>query len=371
MIRSLFLVLIAYRAYVYFFLFLAVLGFPELFSLGNYHANVFFEPRNNLSFLKTWDAQHYLQLAREGYEDQTHSAGFFPLWPKLIGFFYQLGFDELLISLCLVNVFSVAFILFFFLLCKKDFGEKIAFRSTLIFLAVPSAVFTFFPYSESLFMFLVMLLFFGIRQRKIGLAVLAACLIPMTRAIGVFIFLPIFYEVFWGNTKKSFKKSDRYFLILAPFLGVLFYFLWIFIETGNPIASFEAQAFYSAKRSILNFFNFKLHLMNLFDVRSFHEMQYSFFDRALFLGLLASLPAIWKLNRTYFMYSLALGVFPPLMGSFMSYSRYQFLVFPLWILLGKVFSEKSRELWFYLFLAAAFSMQIAFLLMHSNNHWVG
>ena len=104
--------------------------------------------------LATWDAQHYLFLATEGYQAGQRSITFFPLFPWLIRLTAALpGIGPLAAALLVANALSVAAIVLLHKLIEQR-HPGIAADSVLLLLAFPGALFFHFPYTESLFLFL-------------------------------------------------------------------------------------------------------------------------------------------------------------------------------------------------------------------------
>ena len=77
----------------------------------------------------------------------------------------------------------------------------------------------------------------------------------------------------------------------------------------------------------------------------------------------------WKISRTYFVYALFTGLVPAMTFSFMSYTRYLVVVFPLFIVTAKLFANLEREYWLRFAVAVLFPLQVAFLLHHFNYLW--
>src|SRR5690242_7013522 len=66
---------------------LSILLLPPLFDFAAYYHNFHWpehEPPTLLTRLATWDAQHYLFIACNGYVRGSPSAAFCPLWPMLV-----------------------------------------------------------------------------------------------------------------------------------------------------------------------------------------------------------------------------------------------------------------------------------------------
>lgn len=352
---------------------------PSLFRKQAYRENFHWPPgaRPTVeSHFKTWDGQHYLFLAEFGYKKGMPSTAFYPLWPLLVRIgALPLGGNFLLSALLLGNLFSLLGFLFLHAIVKSDHGERIADASTLLLLVFPGSLFLLFPYTESLFLFLGVLFFYFLRRENLWAAGIVAFLLPLTRAVGVFIALPFAYELFLRyrrekNRPLSLNLRDLGLLSLPAF-GWATYFLVLYLTTGNAFEGFGAQDGYIAKRSVANLVDLKLLLTNFLDVGSLHGFLDSAIDRFWFVLLLAVLYPIWRLDRGYFFFCLGTGILPAMTGSFLSYTRFFLLVFPVFIVLGKLLAnEKARGLkW--ASLALLFTLQLLFLLRHSNNFWVG
>ena len=161
----------------------------------------------------TWDTAHYLYLSEVGYSAGVPSCAFYPLWPLLIrAFAVCTGGNHLVSGLILANLFSLAgWWLFYFLVCKR-FGARAATFGLLFLLVFPGSLFFQFPYSESLFFLLLMLLWLGLETDCSFVLLGSAFLLPMTRAIGVFCLVPIawhFLRTPCASLYKSWRKPSQ------------------------------------------------------------------------------------------------------------------------------------------------------------------
>ena len=112
------------------------------------------QPPTQATRLSTWDAQHYLFLATEGYHAGQRSITFFPLFPWLIRLTAALpGIGPLAAALLVANALSIAAILLLHRFLEQRHPGAGA-DSVLLLLAFPGALFFHFPYTESLFLFL-------------------------------------------------------------------------------------------------------------------------------------------------------------------------------------------------------------------------
>ena len=148
------------------------------------------------SHLGTWDSAHYLYLSEVGYSPGVASCAFYPLWPVLIRCFsVVIGGSHLLAGLVLSNVFSLAALVIFFRLVGKRLGWPVAKLSLLLILAFPGSLFFHFIYTESLFFLLVMVVCDGLERRRYRAVWVAAFLLPLTRAVGVFCIFPLLWHL--------------------------------------------------------------------------------------------------------------------------------------------------------------------------------
>jgi len=329
------------------------------------------EKFNVFSGFKTWDGQHYLSIAENGYPSGvTSNTAFYPLYPALIrgiGFFF-LG-NTLLSGILISNIFSILAIIYFYLFVKKMYDDKIAFTASILMISFITFFYTSVVYSEALFILLVIAFFYYFYEKKFYTCLLLSILIPLARPTGILVILPVIAYLFlerWNN--KNVKETKSSFLILGFISGFLIYLGVMNYFTGSFFSGFYAQNLFIANNS----------LSNLIDpvswvYKNFINIQYTFngfttsiLNRIIFGFYLVLLYYIYKnLDTTLFVYSLALGLIPALTGNFMSYSRFILVVFPIFIVLALKFQKNS-----YLLIIPFFGIQILLLISHSLNYWV-
>jgi hypothetical protein len=115
-----------------------------------------------------------------------------------------------------------------YLLTREELSDDTA-RAAVLFTAVfPTAFFFFAPYSESLFLLLALLTFWGARRRRWVLAAVAGALAALTRNVGVLLALPLAVEAFhqWRERPRLGGRPLAGFVAAAgPLLGAGAY-LW-------------------------------------------------------------------------------------------------------------------------------------------------
>lgn len=212
--------------------FLCPVLFPALFTTTS-----------GTRMFQTWDAGAYFDIAHGGYSSRELCA-FYPLWPACIRVgSWCLGGRALMAGYVLANLFSLgALLLFYRLVCEKE-GPETAYRSTLLLLLFPGAMFFFVPYSESLFFLLLMACLLCIHHRAYAGAAVAATLLPLTRATGIFVLPLIAWAVFQNRASLR-----TYAICIGPIAGYATYFGIMWRCTGNAATGFQAQQEYLPSR---------------------------------------------------------------------------------------------------------------------------
>lgn len=352
----------------------------------------------------TWDASHYLKLSDVGYIPGAPSNAFYPLWPMLIraaGAFFPA--DALLRALLLANLLSIAAGVLMMRAAPASLplapqGSRVWLWSVVLLFSFPGSLFYQFPYTESLFLLLLLGCFIACRQGKALLASACAFALPLTRPVGVFVVAPLVVEVclpfvgpalmcrsqslgrlgqrisgFFGCNQTAeaapsrMRPASAAFLTLSPLFGWLAYFAFMRSAAGNPFEGFEAQKFWG-----VNSVSHLLHPLRTFETfcnpSAWHDYEGSVLDRLVFVFVLGTLPLVWRCDRRLAVWTVAIGILPGILSTFVSYTRYSSVAFPVFIALALHF-QKSR---FRYVLLTAFTVLHGFLLWrHINLRWAG
>lgn len=340
----------------------------------------------------TWDAAHYLVLGESGYFKGLRSCAFYPLWPMMIRLGSQAtGASPLMVGMVLANILSLAGWTLFWSLSRHRFGTMAATWALVFLVVFPGSVFYQFVYTEPLFLLLLMGLWWGLETRHLRLAGLTALLLPMTRAVGVFALLPILWHALmharngaldrcgWLRAERERVRlrggmtvtgTEIAGLVAAPFLGWAVYFGLMTVWTGNPFEGFDAQTHWRA-HSIANLFNPLKFVLGFLDATTWHEFRGSLLDRCGFLMLVCCLPVLWRLGKDLVIWTCVLGVVPAMSGTFISFIRFESVVFPVFIALGaRAAGSDWRRVWGLLASGMAL-VHLALLWRFVNHGWAG
>jgi hypothetical protein len=174
-----------------------------------------------------WDAVWYQRIVDQGYSASDGTAQFHPLYPWLASSISSVGAHPLLGLLLVSSLSCLGFLYVFYRLVQMECLEADAAFSTVIMLLAPSAFVLFAPYPESLFLLCGASCFYLARKRRWWLAAFTGSLATLTRQQGIFLFVPLVYEL-WdasGKTWLGVKASWHKLLALALIPGS--YILWI------------------------------------------------------------------------------------------------------------------------------------------------
>jgi hypothetical protein len=192
---------------LFFYYFLAVFIFFAL-----YFFDVFSTLPDRENLLK-WDAAWYLSIKEGGYAYYWYMASnsaFFPLF----SYFWKLthlnglGISFVNLLLFIAGAYYIA----------RQFSFNLA--QVLVFVSIPSGIFFFLPYTESLFFFFSALFLVGLHTRNTKLIIIGLLFCSLTRATVMF-FIPsiILMELFC--CEKIFDKKALKNILLYSAVGLL------------------------------------------------------------------------------------------------------------------------------------------------------
>lgn len=334
-------------------------------------SNLAVRPWSSWLSFGTWDARHYTYLVELGYRDFVPSAAFYPLLPWLTFIVTWFGPNALLAGYIVSNAASVAAIILFYKLVANWWDDEVAFYASLLLMLFPTGFYLNLMYSESLFLALVLAVFYLWDKKRPLLAALGAFFASLARPLGVLLIIPLLSELprlLLTKYRKDTLLLAPLFIALGALAGFSFYLLFMAFSTGSPWTGFAAQEFFLAKNNLLNLFHpwqwLQANFLNI-DLE-LHGFINSIIDRIVFGLYLISLYFIYRLKQPrLFWYSVVMGVVPALSGIMMAYTRYVLMVFPIFIVLALW----NRRNILYIALPS-YALQILLLIMHALNFWV-
>lgn len=355
-----------------------------------------------------FDGVHYLVIASEGYSFALSQA-FFPLFPLIIRYTNWIVSNYLITGLLVSHLFFIASLAFFYKLIRLDYSEATARRAIIFLCFFPTSFYFLSVYTESLFLFLVVLFFYWLRTGHFAKAGMIGIAITLTKIIGIFIVPVMLYEIWKGmktgeheniKTLKQMKEKSHavnqfsifnfrlaqkflstnyqllttYLWALVPALGLLGYMVYLNQRFDDPFLFAHVQSAFGAGREtdrlVLLYQVFWRYLKMIATVSWSTTMYYTV---VLEFGMtLASLGLIvWGfikgVRTSYLLFSILALILPTLTGTFSSMPRYILAAFPIFIILG--FIEKP---WLQnLVLAINTVLLIVSTVFFTRGYWIG
>ena len=302
---------------------------------------------NLLNALGQEDAQWYLKIAVDGYPKakgidllQNHTMGnltyaFFPLYPLLLwtsNIFLQ---NIELTAFVLANLLMIANFASLYYVISKLYGSNTALKTIFMLFAFPFSIFYRSYFTEGLFLFfLIWFSYFLIKKKFLAAGILEGLLI-VTRPSGFFILFPLLYFLLKSRKKVKIKK-----IIISIALSLIPVSIWLylnFVQTGNLLHFYEVQRSWSSEST------FHLHLSdNVKQIENFFILPFHSFHASqvevvtVISGLIILMFSRKKILPELWWISVFLFALPLIIKDTMAFSRYQIVVFPLFLYLSLV-----------------------------------
>ena len=215
--------------------------------------------RQSPDFL-AWDGVWYTRIANQGYSynpQRNSSVAFFPAYPVLSSLVSGVTRLPVEISLLLVSNGSLIlalFVLLRYLRLRFPEGPRRAWHYSLASAAFfPTTFYWRMAYTESLFLLLALVVFYGVERgwRPLYVALWIG-LASATRLTGVALFVPLVYEV-WR--KNGLRPALKKLAVLAPvsIWGLALYIAYQAWEFGEPMAFRQTQVHWQERDMPDNF----------------------------------------------------------------------------------------------------------------------
>lgn len=198
-----------------------------------------------------FDGLHYLEIAKEGYSfdpARRSTVAFFPAYPLITRMItVATGWNAALSLLIVSNAMLLASFIFYaaYLRCRSPALDPRSQRLALLLFAFwPAAFFCRMSYSESTFLFFVLLFLCGVaRSWPIFLVALLAGAATAARPVGLAVTAAFFYQLLTDQSRGSPERRVMLAVVLSPAAcwGLLAYMGYQWAEFGDPLAFAQAQ----------------------------------------------------------------------------------------------------------------------------------
>ncbi|MBU0619007.1 hypothetical protein KKD62_02100 [Patescibacteria group bacterium] len=327
-----------------------------------------------------FDGVHYLTIVQQGYLNTGFIQAFFPLYPLGVRYLTAIWQNYLVSGLLLSHLCFLAALAVFYKLLRLDYSANTSFKSLVFLICFPTSFYFAAFYSESLFLLLVLLSFWLMRQKRWLVSAICISLASATRLVGLFLIPALIWE-FWqvnklhnpGSKLKSLKMMLAF--LIAP-TGWLAYSLYLKQHFGDFFLYAHVQGAYGAQRTsgkiILLYQVFWRYLKMLLTVQKnswvYYTVVLEFLAGAGFLLLLLlAFNKKLRIRWSYLFYALPAYLLPTLTGTFSSMPRYVLTLFPAFIVLGSIKNSRVLTLLLFFFLALLWLSTALF----TQGYWIG
>jgi hypothetical protein len=336
------------------------------------------EPPGFLDYWAHWDGGWYAAIAERGYFNHA-STSFFPLYPLLVRFADYLPGGTAFWGVAVSTVCLLGALYFSYEVAEELFDAQVARASILALAFFPSAFFMNAVFSESVFLATTTGTIWALRvKRHFLLACLFAFFGMATRNVGVFLLVPLLYELvrrrrarMWGGVLAlvgSLGGLAAYMLYLWKGLGDPLYFAVAQREVWGRALTNPLTTLHKAWTTGIFAARYAFHPDAIFGSNS-PEPAFKAADtfNLVFFGLLVVLVlvAAFKLPPDLWAYSVLVILAPILTPSplwaLTGFNRYLLACFPLFFVLGWLLARSQFLLGAWLGASAVFGVYLTLL----------
>lgn len=290
-----------------------------------------------------FDTMHYTRIAAAGYAHESDSV-FPPLYPWLVRTAaFPLGgshMAHMAVAVVAANLACLGLLILFHKVAAAELGAVRARRALVYYAIFPTAFFLFAPYTEALFLLLVLLSLWSARHGRFWQAGLWGLLASLTRLTGWVLVAPLLYEWLRQRHDGAWRMRDvaAGTAVLLPGLGT-FLFLVYRWAVGLPTLAYIYTTYWYQQTGIPGFDLLRA-LQTMFLGGPARSGEFTlWFDFFCAILLLATTGLAWKrLGATWSLYATLMLLFMLLPTSELkplySFSRYALAFFPTFLLLA-------------------------------------
>ncbi|RKX18890.1 MAG: hypothetical protein DRP35_08560 [Candidatus Zixiibacteriota bacterium] len=312
------------------------------------------------SYLTQWDGEHYLSIARDGYQmypcTQNISftcgnIGWFPFYPlvgKVISY-TGLNHQYSLILVSWLSLLGAMIILYRLVILKFDKQIAIASLLSLIFFPVSFYFMAIFPYA--FFLLIVTSIFYCIEIKKLIWVIPLTGILAVTYPSGSIIGFVLLYQLIkeWKNYNLS-EKLSLISAMIAIGVAIMIYFSYYWYKFDNffQYLDFQSQPYYAHRMRfpLITIYEALSHLRIIQAV----PISIIFATVSVLIFYSRKIPASWQI------YMFGILLFTPTMGTCACYYRHILVAFPLFAMIGLSYRSPKRKYLFLLYLIVGASL---------------
>ena len=326
-----------------------------------------------------WDAGWYLSVIRDGYSynpDQQSNIAFFPAFPYLARLLETvLPIGEVLAGLLIVHLALFGALLYLYQLIRIEYPDDTAWRALFFLLIFPASFFFSAFYAESLIIFGMIATVYHARRGQWLLAGLFGAFTGLTKLIGLILIIPVGLELLRQRAlrRDNLRAWAGGALTLA---GGLSFLAYLQIRYGDFRVYFWNQEHWNRESfdpdPFITFGQFVTgqdygYLPYPGELMGLHTYYFLADIGTLLLFMVAGVYLWWRVLPAYGALVLAGALVPALSGTPLALARHMAILFPVFLLLGKIQSEPVRNA---IAIVSLFGLGMTTFLF-VNGYWAG
>ena len=326
-----------------------------------------------------FDGVHYITIIEKGYFGTGLIQAFFPVYPLLVYLFNWIS-NPIVVGILLSHFFFIGALYLWVLLLKKQNIRISWMQMILPFLLFPTAFFFGAMYTESLFLFLVFLCLFLLKQKKLFYAAIIAALASATRIVGMMLVPMMIVAVFvdWNQQKlrNTFTLIKNICISLVGLFGLLSYmtYLWIvfhdplyFLHVQNEFGGGRQEQFILLPQVLYRYI--KIFIATPGWSWSYYAYAQELVITLLVVGVLSWFTyKHWRSHLAELVFSWGVVLLPPLTGTLQSMPRYVLVAFP--VFAAWIAFRKTHTLAYWVLCAISAVFLIVNIVLFVQGMWV-
>ncbi len=322
--------------------------------------------------LARWDAAWYLDIAREGYTEAR--TVFFPVYPMLVRALHVAIPDPIVAATIISLLASIGSAALFLRIGEHALGSTARAHEALwLLLFFPSAFFLFAPYTESTFLFFLLLVLFGIERRGRALPAIAAAALSATRVTGI-LSLILFVGDFVRHRHERGAVATLCIRIVGALGGIAAYMAYLHVRFGDALLFIRSQGLWNrtngfAPAQIMDRLIAYIHEYSaVASTTNLAPLLSRITDLSFFLFAVTMI--IWmflRWRRDYALWSLAMIGVPLLSGTLISMPRYVLPIVFIPLMLARNLHHPLARRWVFIVFVTLWALLLS---MFAAGQWI-
>ena len=297
--------------------------------------------------MSQWDGQHYLSIARDGYQKYPcgwntmytcGNIGWFPMYPMAGKIVSWTGLNINHAMMVTSWLFLWLALLILYRLAEDQFSARAAMYSLLALLFFPTSFYFLLVFPYSMYLCLACGIFYLLHKARYNWLFLLSGMLTVSYPSGMVIALPLGYHLVrhW----RELPKADRLKIVLAiaavgGAMVLYFSYYWIKFDDFFLYNHFQAQPFYAHTPGFP--------LISLWNaLTNLRPSDPVFIMLILVMGMLA-LFYYRRVPASHQVFLFAVLLFTPSFGSTDCYYRHIVVAFPIFIMIGAAVDRRWRR----------------------------